>query len=148
MAKKTETGSFIITKDLQDTVKNNPKIKEVYFDEQGNHSFHKHIVELHEVDDHNFSTKVTKVESMPGSRLGVVKIKYPTNNGVKIVDKRVNVAVNPVAITVTREEILAAQAVRNPRTEKEKIEILQAAKEIADAGEFENLFKKIKTTKE
>ncbi|MDE3023740.1 MAG: hypothetical protein KGI54_18140, partial [Pseudomonadota bacterium] len=76
-----EKTDVVITKELQDTVrlhdgKGNGKhrlIKNVYFDENGNHYFNKYTVKLHEVDDSGNVTKVKDVECL-GSTETIVHI--------------------------------------------------------------------------
>lgn len=139
MAKKDST--LEVTKDLQETVKKNKNIQNIYFDEMGNHYFNTHEVEVHDVDDRGFSKSAKKVTALPGVKFGIAKVK---NAMGKIIDKRVNVEYTPVAAEFTREEILSAKPVANARTEKEKLEIMSAASEIAKGGDFEDLMKKFK----
>ena len=103
--KMTAPIDVSITQELKDTVAKNPLIKEVYFDEKGNHFFKKHTIELYESDAVGVETGRKKVESLPGAKFGIVKVKQNIG-GFR--DKRVNVSHTQVAKTMTREEVLGA----------------------------------------
>jgi len=141
MAKKQD---FQITRALQNTLLANPKIKEVYFNEDGDFFFQKFKLEVHEIDEETGMSKGSQhVETLPGAVKGLVKIKTVINRIPTYKDAFVNIAYNPIAITLTRDEILASQAVSDRKTEKEKLEILTAAAEIAKSSDFQDLLNKI-----
>lgn len=142
MAKETKSD-FKVTKSLQETVSANKLIKEVYFDEEGNHYFNKHKVKVHEVDENSISQSVVEVESLPGCVKTAVKIKSMLNGKPTLVDSLQNTKYRPIAATFSREEILSAQAVAEKISEKEKLEILRKAAEIAKNDDIEGLLKKI-----
>jgi ribosomal protein S8E len=146
MAKKN--SDFQITKELQDTVIGNKNIKEVYFNEDGDHYFKKHSVSVHKVDDEGISTGTETVDALPGVELGVVKVGVIENKRKVYKDKLTNVAYTPVAATFTRAEILAAKAIGKTRSEKEKLAILAEASEIAKGQDIQGLLDKLKTQSE
>lgn len=135
-----------VTKELQDVVKKNKQLKAVYFDENGNHYFAKHLIEVHETDESGYSTKVTKVEALPGAKKSVVKIIIDPKKQ-KVIDKYVNTDYVPVHDTMTREEILKATPVYRAFSDEKKIEILRQAASIAKENGFEDLMKQLKSTK-
>jgi hypothetical protein len=132
-----------ISKELQETVKKNPNIKKVYFDENDNHYFTKHEIELHEVDDYGNSLKVNKVQALPGAKRTIAKIILDKRTG-KTKDVYVNTSYNPIAVEMTREQILSAKAVNKAMTDDEKLEILTKASLIAKDADFQELLKKLK----
>ncbi len=136
---KSDKG-IAITKELQETVRRNPLLKEVHFDENGNHSFMKHTIKVHKTDDQGFSKGVKEVEAMPGAKKNIVKI---IGNNKVMKEHFVNTEYTPVAATLTREEILSANAVGKSLSEKEKIEILAKAAEISKGADFDSLIAKI-----
>ena len=149
MAKKnseeqtTEQTEFQLTRAIQDVVKKEKRIKNVFFDEFGNVYFTKHEVTVHEIDENGYSVKASKVDALPGVTMGLCKLKDPSKrNAFK--DAKVCVGYKAIAFTMTREEALAATPVSNKKTEKEKLEILAAAAEIAKGGDFDSLMEKIK----
>lgn len=122
-----------ITKELQNTVKNHPLIKKVYFDEEGNHFFNVHEVEIHQVDENNVSTGTKKVKSLPGVIMGTVKLrKKVSGHGDQIIPTRVNVRHIPVEEEMTREEILAARPNSDGLSNSDKIKFLEQAKVYAE----------------
>jgi hypothetical protein len=89
---------------LIDLLKKNPKIKKVYFNENGDFYLHSHKVTVHELNDLGFSVSTKEVECCPGVKWGIAKITNELNKNV--ISKRVNVEYVPVAKILTREEIL------------------------------------------
>ena len=142
MAKKND--DFQITVDLQETVRANPNIKEVYFAENGDHFFVKHEIEVHDIDDDGISAGTRKVECLPGAKLGLVKVPVKINKQTVMKDKFVNTDWTEIAMTVSREDILKARAVGKNRSTKEQLEILQAAAEIAKGQNLQELLDKLK----
>ena len=134
MASKTDIQ---VTKDLQDTVRSHPNIQEVYFDSEGNHYFQKHKIILHEDDGEGVSKGSKEVEALPGSKMGILKVKQ--GNSKQLRDQRVNVECNEIAVTMTRSEVLKAKAVERKMSDKEQLEILKKASEIANSAGFERL---------
>ena len=145
---KQDKSTLQVTKALHQTLKYNPKIKEVYFNEDGDFFFKKHKVKIHHYDPENLiSSGVEDVESLPGVSKTAVRVKTVTNGVAQYQFSLVNTDHKPIAATFTREEILSMPAVAEKRTEKEKLEILLAAKEISESGDLEALLAKIKATK-
>lgn len=136
-----------ITRSLQETVRENPNIKEVYFNEEGGHYFNKHTIDLHEIDGNNVSQGTTKVECLPGAVKGLVKVGRKVNGRVELKDALANVEYEPIAATMSREEVLSADAVSDILTEKQKLEILTRASEIAKGQDFQGLLDKINAPK-
>lgn len=117
----------VITKDLQETVRKNPNIKAVYFDDKGNHYFNKHTVEVHTDNGAGHSKGAKKVDALPGVKQGVLKVTGPD----KVTkDKKVNTEYNAVACEMDRDEILEAEVGTRIYSDEEKEEILRAAEEI------------------
>jgi hypothetical protein len=145
-----------ITKELQDTVKLHDGkgngmhrlIKEVYFDENGNHYFNKHKVNLVSVDDAGFNTGSKEVECL-GSKSSIVHFQNRNTAGKVIATKDVKciTEITEIYATVSREDILTAKAVSKPKSQKEQLEILKAAAEIAKGDNFEELMGKLKDLK-
>jgi hypothetical protein len=134
MAKKLD---FNITKALQETVRADKNIKKVYFSEEGEHYFHAHEIDVHAVDEETgHSTGTTKVKALPGVKQSPVKVKTVVNRIPVWKDKMVNKQYQPVAAEFTREEILAAKAVADSKTEAEKLEIIRQAQELMKDDEF------------
>lgn len=144
MAKESKQSEFRVTKQLQNTLRANPLIKTVYFSEEGDYFFSKYRIKVHETNERNETTDVKEVESLPGAKLGVVMVKTYANGVMTWKAARKNVSYNPVAVEFSREEILGATPVMDSRTEKEKLEILQAAAEIAKDSDIQSLLAKIK----
>ncbi len=116
-----------VQKSLQDLVKKTPGIKEVYFDENGDHYFQKHKVIIHEDNGNGLSIGTKEVECLPGVKDNVLKVKQP--NGV-IIDKKVHVEYKEIAATLTREQILNADAYHPELTNEDEARILAQAAEI------------------
>lgn len=140
---QTKRQDIKITAGLQSTVKSIKQIKEVYFDESGNFHFVKHSIKLHTVDDSNHTTHIEDVDCLPGAKLGIIMIKVPKNGGVEWKPAKRNIECTPIAVTLTREEVLKATPVMNSKTEAEELEILKQAAEISKKGNFEELMKKL-----
>jgi hypothetical protein len=138
-----EKKEFQITRSLQETVRKNKNIKEVHFNENGDHFFKKHEIEIHQINDENESKGVKKVWSLPGVVRQPVKVKVKENRKDVLKDKMVNVKYEPIAASFTREEILTATAVGDKKTEAQKIEILRQAAEIAKGDDIQGLLNKI-----
>jgi len=106
MAKK-----IIITESLQNTIKQNPQIKEVYFDANGRHYFNVHKLREHKDDKDKEGWKLygegleSHREKIPGSELWGVR----GDNGVsELISKG-----NPETLivkTMSRDEIISANA--------------------------------------
>lgn len=143
MAKSNK--GIAITKDLQETMRENPLLKEVHFDEEGNHYFMKHSIKVHKVDEQGFSKGIKDVESLPGAKKNIVKI---IGNNKVMKEHFANTEYTPVFATLTREEVLNSEAVGKSLSEKEKIEILAKAAEISKGADFESLISKINGWKE
>ena len=131
-----------ISKELQDTVKKNPNIKEVYFSAEGDHYFHKHVdVEVHSHDADMKWTKSEKKESLPGGvEYSILRVKV----GKSERDKKLITSVMPVGETMTREDVLSAVPSLPGLSPEEKQKILsqaaaiyeeQRASEIISAGQ-------------
>lgn len=144
-----------ITKELQDTVKlhdgkgdgKHRLIKEVYFDENGNHYFNKFKVMLHTVNEDSFSTGSKEVECL-GTTQSIVHFQTKSTAGkvLSTRDVKVITSVKEIYATISREDILAVKnPVSKPKSEKEKLEILKAAAEIAKSEDFEGLMERLKT---
>lgn len=142
-ATQLKKSDLKITKALQDTVKSRKQINEVYFDEKGNFYFVKHSIKLHTVDDSNHTTKIEDVDCLPGAKLGIIMIKVPKNGGVEWKPAKRNIECEPIAATLTRDEILKATPVMDNKTEAEELEILKQAAEISKKGNFDELMKKL-----
>lgn len=120
-----------ISKQLQDTVKKNEKITKVYFDENGNHYFSIHNVDIHKVDKDNVSIGVDKVKSLPGVEQGVVKLrKKRAGLDDILVPTRVNINYTKVAEEMTREEVLNSKAGNNGLSKAQQDAVLEHAQEI------------------
>lgn len=132
-----------ITKELQDLVRKNTKIKKVFFDDAGKHYFMAHKITVHEVDNDGFSTGSKEVESLPGAKKEAIKIIVDGRKG-KVIDKFVNVHFTPVYSEMTREQILLAKPMLQSMTDDEKLEILSKASAIAKDDNFQDLLKKMK----
>lgn len=132
-----------ITKELQDLVFKNTKIKNIYFDAEGKHYFTAHKIIVHEVDNDGFSTKAKEVECLPGAKKEAVKIVIDGRKG-KVIDKFVNVHYTPVYSEMTRAQILAAKPTTASMTDDEKLEVLAKASAIAKDDGFQELLKKLK----
>lgn len=111
----------VISKELQETVRKNPNIKKVYFDDKGNHFFNKHSIEVHEDNGSGVSKGARKVEALPGVKQGVLKVTLP-NKTVK--DRKVNTEYNAVDYEMDRDEILESgevpKAPKAPKAEDKK----------------------------
>ena len=141
MATKTD---FRVTKGLQDALKKNPLIENVYFNEEGEHYFMKHKIKLHKTNSLNQVVSIDEVECLPGAKMEIVMLKQIVNGGVQWKPARRNTSCVFVAAEFSREDILNATPVSDIKTEKEKLEILQAAAEIAKNDDIEGLLKKLK----
>lgn len=115
-----------VSKELQKTVEANPRIKEVYFDENNNHFFRKHTCTVHEDNGHGASAGSKEVECL-GTADGILKVKQA--NGV-ILDKKVHTKFIAIKETMSREEVLTAIPVLKELTDKEENDILSKAAEI------------------
>ncbi|MDE3023587.1 MAG: hypothetical protein KGI54_17340, partial [Pseudomonadota bacterium] len=104
-----------------------------------------YTVKLHEVDDSGNVTKVKDVECL-GSTETIVHIIQKGVGGkvTGVKDMKAVTSVIEIYSSYTRDEILNAKAVSKPKSEKEKLEILKAASEIAKEGGFEELMEKLK----
>lgn len=119
-----------VTTELQDAVRSNPKIKNVFFDKDNNHYFTKHSVEVHTDDGRGFSDPklIKTVDSLPGVKSGILQVKQP--NG-KIISKRVYTGYQAIEETMSREDVLAAKPVANANlTERDEDNIIRQAQEI------------------
>ena len=119
-----------ISQALKDTVRNNKHIKNVYFNEAGDHFFSAHEIEVHKVDDDGVSIEVKKVKSLPGAKLGIVKIKEKTRLGMNLISKKVNVEYVPIDKTMTREEILSCKSVSILMDKDQEDAAIELAKKI------------------
>jgi hypothetical protein len=144
MAKQeTKQSDFRITKALQQTLEKNKLLKEVYFSEEGEHYFSKYTIKVYETNEMNQTTDIKTVESLPGAKMGVVMVQTVLNGVQTWKPARKNISYNPVAATFTRDEVLKAIPVSDIKTEKEKLEILRAAAEIAKDDNIQDLLNKI-----
>jgi hypothetical protein len=133
-----------VTRSLQETLKKNPLIKEVHFDEDGNYFFNKYTVKIHTTNDMNQVVNVGEKESLPGARRAVVMEKK-TLNGIPTYKPAMrNVEYRPISASFSREDILKATPTPDKKTEQEKLEILRQASEIAKESDFESLLSKLK----
>lgn len=132
-----------VTKELQDLVRKNTKIKEVYFDKDDNHFFSMHQIEVHETDGDGYSKKVTKVDALPGVKKEAVKIITDPKRG-KVIDKMVNTEYVPVHSKMSREQILKATPALRSMSDTEKLDILAKASAIAKEEGFQELLKTLK----
>lgn len=137
----------VITKELQETVRKNPNIKAVYFDDKGNHYFTKHTIEVHTDNGSGISKGSKTVEALPGVKQGVLKVQI----GKEVKDKKVNTEYNAIACEMDREDILDAEIeeVEDVKVDAKKLKEFQnkAAKqsqELEDAQyEVEELKEKL-----
>lgn len=118
-----------VTKELQEVFKKNKNLKKVYFDEDNNHYFSKHEIDLHEVDEDGISIRAIKVYTLPGAKKAPVKIWVDRKKG-KVIDKFVNTEYKPVHSEMTREEVLSAKASTNSKSDEQKLAILLEASDI------------------
>lgn len=116
-----------VSKELQNTVKANPLIQEVYFDEDGNHFFRKHKATIYTDNGHGLSEKAGKEVDCLGTKDGILKIKQP--NGV-VIDKKVHTSYIAIKETMSREDLLNAVPVLKELSDKEENDILAKAAEI------------------
>lgn len=143
-----------ISKDLQDTVRQHdgkgngqhPLISEVYFDIDGRHYFNKFKVTVHKVDENSVSTGTKEVECL-GSKSNIVHLvsRKPGGQVLSTRDIKAVTEVIEIYATVSREDILSAKAVNKPKSQKEQLEILRQAAEIAKAGNYTELIEKLQT---
>lgn len=129
---------------MQNVLIKNPRIKEVYFAENGDYYFMKHKVSIHKTNDLNQTVSVEEVECLPGAKLGIVMIKSMVNGSPVWKGARRNIECEKVAASFTREEVLKAIPVLEAKTESEKIAILLQAQEIMKSKEGEELLAKLK----
>lgn len=142
MAKKN--AEFQITTELQETLKKNPKIKEVYFNEEGEHFFNKHTVMVHSVDEESgFSTGTQEVQSLPGVVRGLIKVPVHINKRKEMKDALVNVSYEPIAATFSREDVLNSKAVSKILNEKEQLAILSQAANILKGKDIQEFVEKL-----
>jgi len=133
-----------ITKELQDTLLLNPKIKTVFFDRNGKHYFYAHKIQLHHVDEYNVSSGIEEVLACPGARRGLIKVNHKVNGKPVLKDALVNISCEQVVLQMSREQILAEKPVYKSTSEKEQLEILRRAAEIAKGGNYDALMDKLK----
>lgn len=145
MAQETKT-KIRITKGLQDVVSKNKLIKEVYFNEEGSYYLNKHTVDIYETDEHSQTTGIKTVDCLQAF-LGVVMVSERANGVLIWKAKKKNISYMPIHSTLSRKEILEAVPVSDTRTEKEKLEILRAAAEIAKDSDIQGLLDKINKQK-
>lgn len=123
-----------VTKELQEALKMDEKIKEVFFDDKGDFHFHKHKVLVHSHKD-GISTGAKEVEALPGSKRSILKIK--SKDGRKVIDKQVNVSFTPIAEVMTREQVLSAKVSGLTMEQEESILAQAEAIKLQRAGKKE-----------
>lgn len=131
---KNETSEIKISKDLQNLVKKNTKITEVYFDAEGNHFFtHYPETKVFIQDEQGYvdpkkknQTKI--VDALPGSTYGVFRLMDNSGKNWKAVRKIIDA--KEVATIMTREQILKANAVEILPGRDEQDKIIEMAKKI------------------
>lgn len=131
---KNETSEIKISKDLQNLVKKNTKITEVYFDAEGNHYFtHYPETKVFIQDEMGYvdpkkKNQTKTVDALPGSTYGVFRLMDNSGKNWKAVRKIIDA--KEVATMMTREQILKANAVEILPGEEEQNKILDLAKKI------------------
>ena len=134
-----------ISKELQETVKCNPLIKEVYFDRNGKAYFTKHNIEVHTADEFGVSIGSDNIEACPGAKRGLIKVHHFRSGRKELVDAFVNISAEPVTYTMTRKEVMESTPTATDLSEKKQLEILKQASEIAKSGNYDTLLSKLKT---
>lgn len=133
-----------ITRELQDVLKKNPLIEAVYFTHEGDHYLNKHKTTIHKTNDANQSIGIEEVECVQANQ-SIIFIPKKVNGGIQWVAARRNTSYKAIEKVLNREEVLKAQPVASAMSEREKLDVLTKAAEIARGDDFESLMKKLKT---